>query len=72
VTWHDDVIRTDIQLQHPGHTSYVIAYPADVDMASGGVQFRRKRIPQRDLIWLLEQPNLPDEFRRAAAVHLKS
>ncbi|MCB0878030.1 MAG: hypothetical protein KDC46_03515 [Thermoleophilia bacterium] len=70
------------QIKWDGHESgYVLAPPIvapDPDgtqwMTSASVcvvdRNRAKPVSDRALAWLLEQPDLPDEFRRAAAVHL--
>jgi hypothetical protein len=73
--WIDDVVLSD--LQHSTHGSeWVIAYPAEtpeqsiggVFVATSGINGLPVEAPH--LAWLLDQVDLPDEFRRAAAVHL--
>jgi hypothetical protein len=75
--WVDDVVFSDMRRSHT--REYVVAYPAPApEQTVGGVVRRSASAPTLlsidgdDLAWLLEQPDLPDEFRRAAAVHLPS
>jgi hypothetical protein len=67
------------ELAQAGHSrTFVVAYPAgEITQSSGGVQFADNDkygspVSDQDLEWLLAQPGLPDEFRRAAAVHRDS
>jgi hypothetical protein len=77
--WHDDVVLSDVAWALPGHP-YVLAYPdEEVDQSIGGVfvstsgdRWGGIPVKRRDLAWLLDQPGLHPEFRRAAAAHLRS
>ena len=76
VDWDDDYAMVDIrESEHVG--DYIAAYPdGPLEQTLGGVVIvsRHKIVHQLttpDLVWLLEQPDLPEEFRRAAAVHLQ-
>lgn len=75
VMWTDDVVMPDIA--NAGHPpSFVVAFPGGrITESVGGVKFADNQkygssVPHDDLEWLLAQPDLPDEFCRAAAVHL--
>jgi hypothetical protein len=75
--WSDDVVFSDMRCSHT--REYIVAYPQETpEQTVGGVVLRSAGAPTllaiegADLTWLLEQPDLPDEFRRAAAVHLES
>lgn len=68
--WHDDVVLSDLRLAAPAHHTFVISYPDDYQCVQVVRTHGAAWLNRRDLAWLLDQPNLPDEFRRAAAVHL--
>lgn len=75
-TWLDDVMLSDIAYVGAHPWAYVIAYPAQHhDQTTGGVKLVSGRtwvdLIGPDLRQLLEHPDLPEEFRRAAAVHLQ-
>jgi hypothetical protein len=78
--WFDDVmltaIRFDDEGERPnGHDSFVIAYPIPTpEMSMGGVVMVQDGSPtsvsQQDVAWLVDQAEVSEIFRRAAAVHL--
>ena len=72
--WIDDVVLSHLRVSEHG-PEFVIAYPAETPEASiGGVFVSTggfgERVDPNHVAWLLTQSGLPDEFRRAAAVHL--
>ncbi len=75
--FEDNCVLTDIE-QHSDHARCIVAYPVlDPSASASGetlivvLDANELRVRDGDLEWLLEQPDLPDGFRRAAAVHLK-
>lgn len=75
--WSDDVVFSDMRRSHT--REYIVAYPSPTpEQTDGGVRVRSAGAPMSlavegdDLEWLLALPDLPDGFRRAAAVHLKA
>jgi hypothetical protein len=72
----DRVVLTDIELSR-SHSQCIVAFPEldSEDPASGETLVviwndDELRVEDGDLEWILAQPELPDAFRRAAAVHL--
>ena len=73
--WIDDVVFSDMRRSHT--REYIVAYPSPTpEESDGGVRLRSAGAPTSlaiegaDLEWLLEQPDLPEGFRKAAAAHL--
>lgn len=74
VTWHDDVVVTDLNRHWRHASAYILIYTPGYEAMDGIVVSTNhghpKRVPKADLQWLAEQDDVSPTLRAAVSTDL--